>query len=724
MRLLAAIDFEYKHPAEPGMGLISCSIHTAGDGTESFWLWDGTDVAFLLETIQTLHSTGYTFVGYSIQQAEARCVATLGLDPNTLKWRDPLLEWKWLRNGDSRYSYGRIVRNGGASFTVPPARRVGKKASQEELDQARQENDEYLADLREEFDGMDLAIQEVGWSLLDCCYFFEVLDLQGYREAEATKKRIRDGIIITGTDADIAAHREEILAYNAADVADLLDLAEQVTEAMNSVGDEPHCLPNQGVMEYGTWSPAEIARIQLSIGDWAARLAKYGHRGLPLNRARLERLLKVVPRLTAEIRDSWVKQHSLTPLYRVGLSESILTAKTQPLKASPYIKGEITKDDALMENLIDAYCVGAGLEKYPRTRTGKPDTSKKVIARYASGENLLKAYERHQGNLSALRTFTERDGKVEALDYIGSDFRQRPDYGPYGTQTARNAAKAKSYCFLGAHWLRTLVEPDPGMALVELDFSSQEFFIAGVQGDDLNMQQAYQSADIYMFFAQQTGMYPADLPIPTEEQRSEEWFRPYKQVRNIAKTLTLSMQFGAGPKSVAAAVRDATHDLSITDEQGEAWVADYIAAYADYNSWVQNLREIYQSGTPLALPGGWRMGRDNPSVISASNLPVQGVGSVILQEACRLMDQAGLVVIATLHDAITIQCQEVDINKTGTMASNLMRQAASNILGIPGMKVGMAEIIRNGEVWLHSERAKTVWNQLKQYFEDNDELII
>ena len=36
----AAIDFEYKHPADPGMGIISCSLHTEESGTTSYWLWD------------------------------------------------------------------------------------------------------------------------------------------------------------------------------------------------------------------------------------------------------------------------------------------------------------------------------------------------------------------------------------------------------------------------------------------------------------------------------------------------------------------------------------------------------------------------------------------------------------------------------------------------------------------------------------------------------------
>jgi hypothetical protein len=716
---LVAIDFEYKRPSEPDMGLISCSLCIEGGEPESFWLWDGSGKEALVHRLKELRE--HVFVGYSIQQAEARCFCALGLNPNDYKWRDLMLEWRWLRNGDNRFSYGKVIVNGFPRETFPPKVRVGKKASREEEDFAKAENEDYLAELKEELDddSVVLGMSEAGWSMLDCCFFFETIGFSQYASASKQKKEIRDEIIVQGTVEQLEEYRDDILAYNEDDIKDIIELAHIITEKMCEVGEEDHITVIGGEVESMTLDKEGITKCQLNMGAWAARLAKYAHRGLPIHRKRLNRLLEVVPRLQQEAVFEWNREHPDTPLYRIGLPRNMLEAKAQPTKQSPYIKGNWTKDGDMMENLISAFLEQSGLEAYPRTKSGKPDTSKKVIDRYASGENLLKQYQRHQGHLSALKTYSvNKQGHVEALDYIGSDDKQRPDFGPYGTQTARNGAKAKSLCFLGPHWLRILIDPEPGMCVIDLDYGSQEVFIAGSISGDENLKKAYLSNDVYMYYAQLTGMYPKHLPIPTEEQRSEDWFKPYKKVRSISKTLNLSMQFGAGAKAVAAAVRDATKDMSITDDQGYEWVDDYRDAYSDYNDITKEIRETYLKRTGIMLSDGWRMGPDNPSPLSAGNLPIQGLGSVILRRACDMMDKAGITVIATLHDAITLYCNESEADDIAKKASRLMELASQQVLGESGMKVGAPEIIRHGELWLHSDRAQSAWDKLKENFED------
>ena len=719
---LCAIDFEFKYPADADMGLISASIHEENEKTKTFWLWKGEQNKEFIDTLYAMKNN--IFVGYSIQQAESRCFAALGLDPNAFKWRDLMLEWRWLRNGDYRFSYGKVMKNGFGIYTVPPYKRVGKKASQVEIDEAKEINDEYIETVKSDLDFTvsddvsEVSMQEAGWAMLDCCYFFDTINRQYYNSAIDIKHHVRDNIIIKGTEKDIENNKQEILDYNSGDVADLLILANKLTEEMEKVGEESYFKVLKGDLETGISLHAkDILKIQLEIGEWAARLAKYGQRGLPLNPNRLERLLEVVPLLQQKAKVEWNTEHLQEPLYRVGLTEKMLYLKKSMLMKSPYIGGSFTKDNDMLENIINTFCKTAGIEKFPKTKTGKVDTSKKVIDRFASGENLLKQYQRHQGHLSSLRAFTaDKDGVVDALNYIGQDCVQRPDFGPYGTQTARNAAKAKSLCFLGPHWMRILVDPEPGKVVIDLDYHSEEVFIAASISGDVAMKHAYASSDIYMYYAQIAGMYPKDLPIPTETQRSEEWFKPYKKTRSIAKTLNLSIQFGASPKAVAAAIRDATHDLSITDEDGEEFVLGYHEAYPDYSYIVGEIKNAYKLKNSILLPDGWRMGPDNPSVLSAGNVPVQGLGSVILREACRELDKAGYKVIATLHDAVTLYADEKDAEEVAEKAKAIMEKAAENVLGESGMRVGEPEILHHGEIWLHSERAVKDWEKLKKSF--------
>lgn len=469
MSKIVAIDFEYKRPSELDMGLISCSLCVDKGVPESYWLFDYSDKEALVNRLIELKE--HIFVGYSIQQAEARCFCALGLNPNDFKWRDLMLEWKWLRNGDYRYSYGNVIVNGFPRKTVPPIAKAGKKASKEEEANVKNLNDAYLQDLKDGMDDDDdteLGLQEAGWTMLDCCYFFETIGYSTYRDALKTKQEIRDDIIVRGTDQDIIDHKQEIISYNEDDIKDIIELADEITKAMVEVGKEDHICVINGTVDYKHLTQKGVYDTQLNMGDWAARLAKYAHRGLPIHRGRLEKLLEIVPKLQKEAILEWNTDHPDTPLYRVGLPENMLQAKKQAIKKSPYVDETWTKDGAFVENLIQAFLEQSGLEAYPRTKSGKPDTSKKVIDRYASGENLLKQYQRHQGHLSALKTYSKnKQGKVEALDYIGSDDKQRPDFGPYGTQTARNGAKAKSLCFLGPHWLRVLVDPEPGMCVID-----------------------------------------------------------------------------------------------------------------------------------------------------------------------------------------------------------------------------------------------------------------
>jgi len=739
--MFCAIDFEFNRPADPDMGLISVSLApecqgTENPATETFWLQDPEDQreAFL-ERLKELGAEGYTFLGYFIQLAEARCIAALGLDPNIFKWRDLSLDWRWLRNGDYRYSHGPMMKQIGSKdgvpqfapmFTVPPEAKVSKKASQEELDEAKEINDRQLqmaqgiitAETTEGDEETEAGLSEVGQSLLDCCYFFGVITANEYRGASVVKARVRDEIIVKGLHGGVEANKDAILEYNSADVKDMLRLAEKIHAEMVTVGQEGHYLCHHGESSFEYVDESGVQAIQLGMGAWAARLAKYAHRGIPLHMGRVHRLLEVAPILQTQVKRDWNKDFPETPLYRVGFSEAMLEKRKNPLKDSPFRDPELTLDAKFLEGLIENYKETSGLEAYPKTRTGKPDTSKRVIDRYASGDNLLKQFQRHQNNLTALKTYTKgKDGKVEAMEYIGSDGKQRANFGPFGTQTARNAAKAKSLIFLNAHWMRVLIDPEPSMAIIELDYSSQEVFIAAVQSGDKNLKEAYASNDVYMHYAQLTGMYPAELPIPTEEQREEEWFKPWKKIRNTAKVVVLSTQYGAGYKAVAAAVRDAIRNLDVTDEMGKGWVNGFNEAYLDYSRFVKETRDFYSRGTGLMLSSGWRIGHDNPSVLSASNFPIQGAGAVILQRACRLMDEAGLTVIATLHDAVSVYCKEDEAQEVARKGAELMKQASFDVLGEWGMRVGPPEIIRHGQIWCHSPRAKEAWDKLSANFE-------
>ena len=109
------IDFEFNRPSDKDMGLICCSLKAGNNKVENFWLLDGSDNENLIARLCELEKE--TFIGYNIEMAEARCFYALGLDPRSFKWRDLMLEWKWLRNGDDRYTYGDVISADGSSVS-------------------------------------------------------------------------------------------------------------------------------------------------------------------------------------------------------------------------------------------------------------------------------------------------------------------------------------------------------------------------------------------------------------------------------------------------------------------------------------------------------------------------------------------------------------------------------------------------------------------------------
>src|SRR5262249_56121220 len=84
-------------------------------------------------------------------------------------------------------------------------------------------------------------------------------------------------------------------------------------------------------------------------------------------------------------------------------------------------------------------------------------------------------------------------------------FRNRTPLWAYGTKTARNAPSTTQYVFGPAKWLRFLITPSLGRALVHRDFKQQEPRIAAILSGDTALLEACQSGDVYLGIAQQLG---------------------------------------------------------------------------------------------------------------------------------------------------------------------------------------------------------------------------
>jgi hypothetical protein len=89
-------------------------------------------------------------------------------------------------------------------------------------------------------------------------------------------------------------------------------------------------------------------------------------------------------------------------------------------------------------------------------------------------------------------------------------------------------------------WLRSLIRPEPGMAVAYLDWSQQELAIAAALSGDKKMQNAYESGDFYLTFAKMAGAVPPDA---TKESHAA--------VREQFKTVALGVLYGLSAEGLA-----------------------------------------------------------------------------------------------------------------------------------------------------------------------------
>ena len=718
---LCLIDFEYRKPADKDMGLVCCCLQVDGDPVERFWLADHSDEKRLVSRLVELAE--HTFVGYAIQMAECRCFYALGLDPRKFKWRDLYSEYKWLANSDDRWQYGKFTLTGAKTecvYRFKPSMRKQKRMTSEEEDAVKRIQKEE-AEIQTKERGIRATVDKCDQTLLSVEYHYGLLT-EADVEADSKVKAETRRIILSGFRLDV--HKTAILDYCASDIHLLGKLSDAILADMTKVANEPHLMVVKGAIhEIRPSELMSVEEIAESMGHWCAQNATYAMRGIPLHPQKLEAVIKSSPELKKELQMGWNLDHPEFPLYRIGSSKKELESFKKLRTKSPYKDVEITLDDDLFASMA-RQIEKIGEFKWKRTKAGKYAADSDYLKELSGkGESdPIYCLRKHKDAVTALKAMIpDKEGVIKAMTFIGSDYRQRPNYNPYGTKTGRNAPSATSFLFLQPKQFRVMVNPPEGRYICDLDAHSEEVAIAAAVYDDDNKREVYRSADVYMRYAQLAGAYPSDKPILTEDQRSsEKWFveEGWDIVRQAYKGGVLGMQFGMGGKTLRQRVLlslPKSQRCKIDAEWGERFVEEYHNTFNKEFTAVSLLKKLYTDcRMGVILADGWRIGPDEDNILTIGNFPVQGTGAAILRRCCQLCDEAGIQIYATLHDAISITGKSSNKEEDIKKARECFRQAAVDVLGEDLMAVGNPEIVEHGDVWLHSSKARDSWNQMAE----------
>ncbi len=279
--------------------------------------------------------------------------------------------------------------------------------------------------------------------------------------------------------------------------------------------------------------------------------------------------------------------------------------------------------------------------------------------------------------VAELRELRSALGKMRLFDdlAIGPDGRNRTAIMPFRARTGRNQPSNAKFIFGPSRWLRSLIKPEPDMAIAYIDYSQQEFGIAAALSDDRAMSEAYNTGDPYLAFGKQAGAIPPEGTKVT-----------HKDERTLFKACVLAVQYGMGPEALADRIGQpvdmAKRLLRLHRETYPAFWK-WSEAAVDRAMLLGCLQTVF--GWPIHV-GPSADPAKGANARSLANFPCQAHGAEMLRLACCMLVEAEIGLCAPIHDAVLIEAPADTIDAEVERARWIMAEASRIVLG--GFEIG------------------------------------
>jgi DNA polymerase-1 len=270
---------------------------------------------------------------------------------------------------------------------------------------------------------------------------------------------------------------------------------------------------------------------------------------------------------------------------------------------------------------------------------------------------------------------TLSDLRLERLE-IGSDSRNRTLLSPWGAATGRNAPSTNKSIWGASVWVRSLIQPREGQALVYVDWSAQEVAIAAALSGDGALLDSVHSGDPYLSFAVRAGLAPEGATKAT-----------HKTVRDQCKACVLGINYGMGPVTLA-------YRIGGDQAQAHRLMTAHRRAFPVFWRWVDDTIGRATVSKRIHTGFGWSRhvgSKVAPTVIQ--NFPIQATGAEMLRLACCFVTEAGINVCAPVHDALCVEAPDEELEEVVEATRSAMARASRIVLG--GVEVATdAEMVR------------------------------
>lgn len=513
-------------------------------------------------------------------------------------------------------------------------------------------------------------------------------------EIDTARKELMQSKCISGA---VSGFEAEIMAYCEDDTLCLIPALFELEKRLTDRRDSPKTLAINA--SHRQWKGESIPDAIFDLMRSLAAFTRISHRGLPVSGERLDAVRAGARVMRDRMIADFVKRYPGS-FDRV---EPIKHFRTLPfVEAAPGSPGKWRRNDRTCRQLLlDDLTARGALDDYPLTDSGKLSLASDALDDY---------FKKESGTFGGdFRTLTKKltcfagilaEGKKDwlaAFDRVDGLMRFRT-LAPFQTVTGRCAPSPSAGWIFG--WDKSLYcvfDPAPGRWLVELDFSSEETCIQAQVFNDPAYKELYRSKDIYLYTGVLTGIIPRD---EFEELPKSELKAKFKRKRDLLKTFTLAIGYGAGNSTLCAKTKLPLETVAAFRER-------YNAAFERSTLIRTALKVRLESGetTALWLANSWHAGvnwRLLRSFNSPLNFPIQGTGAVILHKLVQRLESEGVRTLATIHDAVFFEVDEGDFTAIDRVKT-LMIETANGVLGVapgePGIKVGEPEIIRHGDVW-------------------------
>lgn len=512
--------------------------------------------------------------------------------------------------------------------------------------------------------------------------------LLGISLDSAHKEHVRN-LIITRQHA---GNEQIILDYCKSDVQYMLPIADKL-EALYTK-QLKRC---KNVFRQPT---ANIQDVLHNIGKTAAMYAVIGMRGIPLDPASVNLLLSNAKTCLSKVQQDFNAE--FTGCYETR-------------------KGRATRKMAVIQRLIGEFAAERNVA-WERTPSGSYALAEKVLAQWKGTDTFPEKLRVHGKLCRTLTSFTKSGEKNWLNGYTPVGCKVTPSLFPYGTQSGRCAAKPKTgFVYTWGKAFRGLITPPKGKVLIEMDYSSQEVCISADWAGDTAMLDSYNQKDYYLAFMQKCGKFPADLALPTEDERALPLYKPYKEMRQLSKGCCLGLSYGMGTQKLAV-------QMGCPAETANEYKRSFEKVYSVYTAKRRKLKDDAMRSDPSSwcFSDGFMYhvypenGPKTKSVNSLLNFPIQGAGSYMLRELVKICFARGIHLVATIHDAVVAMCDEGEKEIVAEQLRVAMIDASEIVTGTRHMKVGNPEYTYHGIPNAHG--ADKQWADLVEMLKSSNDI--